>query len=67
MASLVSFITSSGVCPQKGGGCGGVRLARLDDASENAEVSNMPDEADDTEKRRVTALRLGWTKREVGV
>lgn len=36
----------------------------LDD--ENDEVSNMPDEVDDAEKRRVTALRLGWTKREVG-
>ena len=39
-------------------------MARLDD--ENEEVSNMLDEADDMEKRRVTALRLGWTKREVG-
>jgi hypothetical protein len=36
----------------------------LDD--ENEEVSNMPEEGDDTEKRRVTALRLGWAKLEVG-
>lgn len=34
---------------------------------ENEEVSNMPDEADDAEKRRATALKLGWTKLEVGV
>ena len=64
MASLVSFITSSGVCPQAGGGWGGLRLAMLDD--ENEEVSNMPDNADDVEKRRVITFRLGWTKRGVG-
>ena len=40
-------------------------MARLDD--ENKVVSNMSDEADDTEKRRVIAFRPGWTKREVGV
>ena len=65
IASLVSFITSSGVCSQEGGGWGGLRLAMLDD--ENEEVSNMPDNADDVEKRRVTAFRLVWTKRGVGV
>ena len=36
----------------------------LDD--ENEEVSNMPDNADDVEKRRVITFRLGWTKRGVG-
>ena len=65
MASLVSLITSSGECVQMGGGCGGVRLTMLD--GENGDVSNMPNERDDAEKRRVKALGLGWTKGEVGV